>query len=723
MSTKTHIFCLLLLIIPVLVFYYPLLSATSLTTGADMTALFYPARVFLTAALHEGIIPLWNPYKFCGSPFMAPMQTAVFYPLNWLSCLLFSPISGTNFYILLHLWLLSASFYLLLTSGFAIQPAVAVLFSFSLPLSGCVHSQIEHLAGLSALAWMPLIILSFLLALNTAQISAFGLFLLSVSMSILAGQPQYLAYTLLFLICYGFFWLVTTGGIIFKQRLTRLCLLLLVLLLTAPLTAIQLLPALEQQKYSYRAVSDVGYAASFSMPPEFLLTFINPRLFRVPATPENLPLQFPEFNCYFGVVPFLLSLWAIFYFFIQRRKLEIFLSLLSGFFVLFALGQHTPLFKLVITAAPFLAGFRVPARIIFLVVFIWLILGARFFSHFLLHKIPPAKTIGVLVLLALISFFDHFFNSRREAFNFTTNVRSLKHSSYPWFKTLAISPVFTPLNPTEYRLFRLMSRDDDFFLSPTPSAVSQRFLRIQPDENILLSLPSVDGYEESLLPAIRYKDFLLTYNRNLRNFSPDTLLLALLNVRYLYSELPVSSPRLRHLTTIYPHYEMFENLDWQGPVFWKDELAKLFQLDLLEGTYIRSGKLQLSYGTEYHSEYRKSDLTSLPEGCSYGLHCIWTSPNELRLSCFRGKGDVLISLPAYKGWWAFTSTGTKTQLQPLNAILQIIPGIESPCIIFLRYQPFSFRLGCYLSILSLALLIFILNFSRLFSKFRHIAHR
>lgn len=723
MTTKTHIFCLFLLIFPVLAFYYPLLSATSLTTGADMTSLFYPARVFLTEALREGIILLWNPYKFCGSPFLAPMQTAVFYPPNWLSCWLFSPISGTNFYILLHFWLLAAFFYLLLTSGFAVQPAVAVLFSFSLPLSGCAISQIEHLAALSALAWMPLIILSFLLALNTAQISAFVLFLLSVSMSILAGQPQYLAYTLLFLICYCFFWLVTTDGIIFKQRLARLCLLLLVLLFTALLTAIQLLPALEQQKYSYRAVIDFGYAASFSMPPEFLLTFINPRFFRLPDSPENLPLQFPEFNCYFGVVPFLLSLWAMIYFFIQRRKLEIFLFLLSVFFIFFALGHHTSVFKLVISAIPFLTGFRVPARIIFLVVFIWLILGARFFSQFLLHKIPPAKTTGVLILLVLISFFDLFFNSRREAFNFTAKVRSLHYASYPWFKTLANSPAFSPLNPFPYRLFRLMSRDDDFFLSPTPSAVSQRFLRLQPDENVLFSLPLVDGYEESLLPAIRYKDFLWTYNRNLRNFSPDTLLLTLLNVRYLYSELPVSSPRLRHLTTFYSHYELFENLDWQGPVFWKDELAKFFQLELLEGIYIRSGTLQLSYGTEFRSEYRKSHLASLPEACSYGLHCIWTGPNELRISCFRGKGDVLVSLPAYTGWWAFTSTGTKIQLQPLNAILQIIPGIESPCVIYLRYQPFSFRLGCYLSISSLALLIFILNFLRLFSKFRHIAHK
>ncbi|MCX7766165.1 MAG: YfhO family protein, partial [Candidatus Sumerlaeia bacterium] len=632
MTIKTHIFCLSLLIIPVLIFYYPLLSTTSLTTGADMTALFYPARVFLTEAFRQGIIPLWNPYKFSGSPFVAPMQTAVFYPLNWLTCLVCSPICGTNFYVLLHLWLLAAFFYLLLTAGFGVHHGVAVLFSLCIPLSGCAHSQVEHLAGLGALAWTPLIILSFILALKSAQLSAVLLFLLSVSMSFLAGQPQYLSYTLLFLSGYSFFWLVATTGLIFKQRLARLCLLLLSLLFTAPLTAIQLLPALEQQKYSYRSVSGFGYAASFSMSPEFLLTFINPNFFRLPAPPDSLPLQFPEFNCYFGIVPFIFSLWAIIYFFIQRRRLEIFLSLISVFFILFALGQHLPVFKLVISAAPFLAGFRVPARIVFLVTFIWLILGARFFSLFLLHKIPPAKKTTVLILLALAIFTDLFFNSRREAFNLTAKVRFLHHTSYPWLKTIANLNVRSPLNPPSYRLFRLMNRDDDFFLSTAPSAVGQRFLRLQPDENVLFSLPLIDGYEESLLPAIRYKDFLLTYNRNLRNFAPDTLLLALLNVRYIYSELPVSSTRLHYLTTIHSNYQLFENLDWQGPAFWKDDLTKVFQLELLEGTYLRTGALQISFGTEFRSEYRKSHLTSLTEAFSHGLDCIWTSPNELRLS-------------------------------------------------------------------------------------------
>ena len=56
--------------------------------GDDQIRLFYPERTFTNAMLAKKIIPLWNPYTFTGTPFLADFQSAVFYPLNILYSIL-----------------------------------------------------------------------------------------------------------------------------------------------------------------------------------------------------------------------------------------------------------------------------------------------------------------------------------------------------------------------------------------------------------------------------------------------------------------------------------------------------------------------------------------------------------------------------------------------------------------------------------------------------------
>jgi hypothetical protein len=49
---------------------------------SDCTFSYYPRRVFATEMIRQGQIPYWNPYQFCGTPFLATFQTMVFYPVN-----------------------------------------------------------------------------------------------------------------------------------------------------------------------------------------------------------------------------------------------------------------------------------------------------------------------------------------------------------------------------------------------------------------------------------------------------------------------------------------------------------------------------------------------------------------------------------------------------------------------------------------------------------------
>src|SRR5579864_2787442 len=51
---------------------------------SDELTEFYPWAAFAAQTLHQGVIPLWNPYAFAGTPFLAAMQAGVFYPINLL---------------------------------------------------------------------------------------------------------------------------------------------------------------------------------------------------------------------------------------------------------------------------------------------------------------------------------------------------------------------------------------------------------------------------------------------------------------------------------------------------------------------------------------------------------------------------------------------------------------------------------------------------------------
>lgn len=58
------------------------------TPFLDSIQQHYPWRKFAAEQMREGVIPLWNPYMFCGAPFVANNQSACFYPETWLFMLM-----------------------------------------------------------------------------------------------------------------------------------------------------------------------------------------------------------------------------------------------------------------------------------------------------------------------------------------------------------------------------------------------------------------------------------------------------------------------------------------------------------------------------------------------------------------------------------------------------------------------------------------------------------
>ena len=122
--------------------------------GYDTMTYMYPYRYFAAEALAEGRIPLWNPDIYYGAPFLANLQSAVFYPLHLLF-LLRPPTEAMNWSVVLHLFLAAFFAYLLARTMLGLDAVSATVAGALYGLSGFVGSQVGHLNQLNAAAWLP----------------------------------------------------------------------------------------------------------------------------------------------------------------------------------------------------------------------------------------------------------------------------------------------------------------------------------------------------------------------------------------------------------------------------------------------------------------------------------------------------------------------------------------------------------------------------------------
>ena len=95
---------IIIALITVLIFFYPLFFAEQTFFFRDIQSIFYPMKYFLAQSLRSGAIPFWCPLYFCGAPFMSDIQTGVFYPPSIIFFILSYPLSF-NIYVVFHVFL------------------------------------------------------------------------------------------------------------------------------------------------------------------------------------------------------------------------------------------------------------------------------------------------------------------------------------------------------------------------------------------------------------------------------------------------------------------------------------------------------------------------------------------------------------------------------------------------------------------------------------------
>lgn len=683
--------------------------------GGDASNLFWPIKTLVEQSLwHDGVIPLWNPWSYMGVPLHASLQHAVFYPADRIIYTFIPEHAGVHWGALLHLIFCGLGVYFFIRWALNLSTAPAIICGAAFPCSAWFWGHTEHNNILAVSSYLPWMAATVWLAVNRRITPRNFLLIYSMlsALQFLAGHPQEAYYSQFFcFLLYIFF--------LFKgRRFARKLFLFWAAagLVGACIIAVQLVPALELAPLSRRAVAEPAESLYASMPPQFLLTMIDPGWFGNFREGYTIEAAHTEFRPFIGLPLLLLAIAAPFF---QRRRLTYFLAGAAVFTALLSLGGNTDpsrllsgeftqtpdpgwsFFELISFAIPGMDNFRVPARWLLITAFCLTILSALCLDFFL--SMAGKKAIPISLFTFVLVFFSVYIPARNDKFHYPSDLQPLLST---WqnedFQKRTI----------DNRLYRLTLSDDSRLAAERTLETSevkgigllQRYLVWHPHHNILRKRAILDGYEEGLLPTLRYHDFLWEFNRNLRSGRPDKNLLKLMGVSTIYTDLAIDQsafPLDRQLAIapggIYTT-EVF------APAAFTPANASSINFQRLDGPWYRSGTARESFNRESVSFISEEEI----EWVSTGVTDIINN-NTIRIESQSPNPPAYLAMGHFPGW--VSESGDP--IQWANAIHAELPHFEDS--ITLQFKPFSYRLGLYLSAIGLTVWFFLFSCREKFS--------
>lgn len=283
----------------------------------DGVAEFYPWRLFTSETLRHGHIPFWNPHQFCGTPFIANSQSAVFYPPN----LLFVAFPVTTAFmisVVAHLFLTGLFLYIYLRSDLVhLSRTSALIGALTWQLCNWQVSWLALPTFLCVSCWLPLAFIAVDWVLKSPSVrraSGLGAVLGTI---LLAGHLQIALYCLLLTVSYSIFriLMVERGRTESGMRRYIVAATVAAIMMFA-LAAPQLLPSVELSGASHRAgaLSTWGAYTGYNhlaVPVYHLISLFLPGFFGSPGDGSYWgATNYAENACYIGIIGLVLSVGA-----------------------------------------------------------------------------------------------------------------------------------------------------------------------------------------------------------------------------------------------------------------------------------------------------------------------------------------------------------------------------------------------------------------------------
>ncbi|MFO0804176.1 MAG: hypothetical protein U0791_13775 [Gemmataceae bacterium] len=231
-------------------YFHPLLlqpNGTLYTDYSDLASEHLPGRIFLVREWrNSGELPLWNPYQFCGSPFVHDIQAGTFYPPYAVTFLFPESSAGAVLSWVIALHVLAASVF---AYGYARRHGLGETgglvagVGFAYSAKWLTHLVLAGHTITIGLAWLPLV----LLGLESRRFAGKLGGAVAFAMLILGTHPQWTFYAGLFAAAWTLprertranllQWAIGGAGLVLVATL---------------LAAVQLLPTWEASRWSTR---------------------------------------------------------------------------------------------------------------------------------------------------------------------------------------------------------------------------------------------------------------------------------------------------------------------------------------------------------------------------------------------------------------------------------------------------------------------------------------
>ena len=342
--------------------------------GPDVIRQLFPWKSLVVESFKNFEIPFWNPYFLSGNPLMANFQSGSFYPLN-LIFFTFNFMDAWTIFIILIPILAGFFMYAFLKElGLKISSSIfaGVVFAFSSYMVVWMeYGNVGH-----TFLWLPLTLLILEKFVKKQRLIHIMYFITISAIAFLAGYIQ------------GYFYAVLVGTIYFLgrsillKRLSKRSIVLFAVSLIFPmfLFSFQLLPTVELFGYSSRESYTLDQIDNLLNPVWYLITVIVPNFFGHPAARNSWFYgTYIERVSYFGLIPFIFSIYALFN--IKKRKE---LIIFGGLFLGSLFLATNFFFNKFIYLIPFpFISTTVPTRILSIFVFCGSILagyGLEFFQ-------------------------------------------------------------------------------------------------------------------------------------------------------------------------------------------------------------------------------------------------------------------------------------------------------------------------------------------------------
>ncbi len=310
----------------------------------------------LYQALGEGRLPLWDPYRFAGVPFLANPQAGVFYPVN-LALAWLEPVYALTATVLIHSWIAGMGMVAFARTSLRCGWVGSLVAGLAFAFGGYMAARTGLPNQMAVIAWLPWVLLVGDRLVERPRLLGTGILALLLAFQYLGGhfQAQYIALALcgLYLAARMFRISFLSGAEAIPRLARSVAGLAVATALGVGLGAAQILPTLGLREHSLRQEAlPIWHQNAFALPKSAVGQAL------LPSFAERGLSE--EFLGYVG----LLALWLAGLALLDRtRRFEAFillgLAILGGWI---ALGLATPLFGLLSDHLPGFDLFRVPAR-------------------------------------------------------------------------------------------------------------------------------------------------------------------------------------------------------------------------------------------------------------------------------------------------------------------------------------------------------------------------